>query len=191
MPAGAPGSIGGGVRRSLTREGLSALMEELARGAPPRGRYRVFVVGGGTAVHAGWRDSTIDADLYSDTERVFRNIQQVKERLGLNIEFARPEDFVPALAGSERRHVFIETLGRVSFYHYDPYSQMFSKIVRGFRRDLADARHFAESGWVDAEKLRSLVNRIPDSAYAKYPALSRAAVVETVDEFLRTLRAGA
>ena len=162
-------------------------MRELARSAPRRGAYRVYrvyLVGGGTAVLEGWRESTIDADLYSDREEIFHDVQGIKERLKLNIEFARPEDFVPALAGSEERHVFIETIGKVSFYHYDPYAQLLTKVVRGFNRDILDAERFLESGMVDAERFRSLVNEIPDNAYARYPALSRQAVLEAVDEFL-------
>jgi len=158
-------------------------MKELARSAP-RGTYRVFLVGGGTAVLEGWRVSTIDADLYSDREEIFRDIQRIKERLQLNIEFARPEDFVPALAGSEDRHVFIETIAKVSFYHYDPYAQLLSKVVRGFNRDMQDAERFLASGMVDGERFRSLVREVPDSAYARYPALSRQAVLEAVEEFL-------
>jgi hypothetical protein len=159
-------------------------MRELSRRAPARGRFRVYFVGGGTAVHAGWRESTVDADLHSDTEAVFRDIQAVKERLGLNIEFARPEDFVPPLAGSADRHVFIRTIGRVTFYHYDPYAQLLSKLVRGFRRDLEDARMFLQSGMVDAERFRSLVKAIPEAAYAKYPAIAREAVIEAMEAFL-------
>lgn len=172
------------VRRRLTREGLESLMRELARRAPARGPFRVYFVGGGTAVHAGWRESTIDADLYSDTEAVFRDVQLVKEDLALNIEFARPEYFVPPLAGSDRRHVFVKTIGAVSFYHYDPYAQLLSKVVRGFGRDLDDARMFLESGMVDRGQFRSLVHAIPSSAYAKYPALSRESVIEAVTAFL-------
>jgi hypothetical protein len=178
------GSIEVNVRRSLTREGLHDLMKALARSAPHRGAYRVYFVGGSTAVLAGWRASTIDADLYSDTEAIFHDVQAVKERLQLNIEFARPEDFVPALAGSGSRHVFIETVGKVSFYNYDPYAQLLSKIVRGFNRDMLDASSFVTSGMVDPKRFRSLVNAIPGAAYAKYPALSRRAVLEAVDEFL-------
>jgi len=159
-------------------------MEELARSAPGRGPYRVLFVGGGTAVLAGWRESTIDADLYSDNEEVFRDVQGIKERLQLNIEFARPENFVPALAGSDDRHRFIETVGKVSFYHYDPYAQLLSKVVRGFNRDMQDAEGFLDSGMVDAERFRSLVSAIPDAAYVKYPALSRGAVLAAVDDFL-------
>jgi len=172
------------VRRSLTREGLEDLMKELARSAPGGRFYRVYFVGGGTAVHAGWRESTIDADLHCDDEEVFRDIQGIKERLRLNIEFVRPENFIPALAGSDDRHLFIETVGRISFYHYDPYAQLLSKLVRGFSRDMQDAANLLTSGMVDAALFRSLVQRIPDEAYARYPALSRQAVLDVVDEFV-------
>ena len=159
-------------------------MGELARSAPRGRSFRVFVVGGGTAVQVGWRPSTIDADLFSDDDAVFRDVQRIKERLGLSIEFARPEDFVPALAGSDERHVFIETVGRVSFYHYDPYAQILSKLVRGFNRDMADAESFVASGMVDPARLRRLVHEIPEGAYARYPTLSRKAVLEVVEEFV-------
>lgn len=177
------------MRRSVSREGVRELMRELARTAPRRGSHRVFFVGGGTAVLQGWRASTIDADLYSDTDAVFRDVQGIKERLNLNIEFARPEEFVPALAGTPDRHVFIETIGNVSFYHYDPYAQLLSKVVRGFDRDMADARSFVASGMVDTARFRSLVDDIPAAAYAKYPALSREAIREAVSDFLSRLDA--
>jgi len=163
-------------------------MRALASSAPRSGKFRVFFVGGGTAVLEGWRDSTIDADLCSDRDEIFRDIQGIKERLRLNIEFARPEDFVPPLAGSDDRHVFVESLGRVAFFHYDPYSQLLSKVVRGFRRDLQDARSFVESGMVDPERFRSLVKAIPAAAYSKYPALSKQAVLEAMEGFLSEIR---
>ena len=115
---------------------------------------------------------------------MFGEIQDIKERLQLNIEFVRPEDFVPALKGSEERHLFIETVGRVSFYHYDPYAQLLSKVVRGFRRDLKDATSFIDSGLVEEERFRSLVREIPQASYARYPSLSQAAVLQAVDDFL-------
>ena len=159
-------------------------MDELARSAPGRGSYRVYFVGGGTAVLLGWRESTIDADLYSDTSDIFRDIQRIKERLQLNIEFARPEDFVPPLDGSDRRHVFIEKVGRVSFYHYDPYSQLLSKVIRGFDRDMKDAENFLGRGLVDKQRFQSLVQRIPEAVYARYPSLSRPSVLDAVEGFL-------
>ncbi len=143
------------MRGELTREGLRGLMRENARHAPGRRSYRVF-----------------------------RDIQAIKERLQINVEFVRPENFVPALAGTKGRHVFLETVGRVSFYHYDPHAQLLSKIVRGFRKDMQDADSFITSGLVDPERFHSLVHGIPEAAYAQYPALSQRAVLEAIDGFL-------
>ncbi|MDH4036398.1 MAG: hypothetical protein OEX18_03165 [Candidatus Krumholzibacteria bacterium] len=172
------------MREELTRERLVLLMKELARCAPRRGSYQVYLVGGGTAVYLGWRRASIDADLFSEQERVFRDIQAIKERLDMNVEFARPEDFVPPLKGTADRHVFIDTIGAIGFYHYDPYAQVLSKVVRGFQRDLDDAREFVRHGLVDPPKFRALVAAIPDSAYARYPSLSRAGVERSVDAFV-------
>jgi hypothetical protein len=172
------------MREAFTRERLVPFMNELARTAPVGGPWRVYLVGGSTAVVMGWRASSVDIDLCSDQPDVFRDIQAIKERLDLNIEFARPEDFVPPLRGSPERHVHIDTVGTVSFLHYDPYAQLLSKVVRGFQRDLADARHLVASGMVDPAEFRKLVAEIPDSAYSRYPNLSRGGVEEAVTEFL-------
>jgi hypothetical protein len=141
-------------------------MRELAQSAYANRSYRVYLVGGGTAVLEGWRESSIDADLYAPQERILRDVQAIKERLAINIEFERPEGFVPPLEGSDSRHVFVQAVGRVSFYHYDPYAQLLSKVVRGFARDLADAQAFVASGM----KVRS-TQRFPKirSIVAWYP----------------------
>lgn len=180
-------SLGGSelhVRDRLTRDSLRALMHELARSAKPNQDYRVYLVGGGTAVFEGWRDSSIDADLYAGQDDIFKDIQAIKERLKLNIEFVRPEHFVPPLQGSEERHVFIEAVGRVSFYHYDPYAQLLSKVVRGFSRDLSDAEALVASGMVDPQRFRKLVENIPATIYSKYPRLSAQGVRRAVEDFL-------
>ena len=177
------------MRDPLTKERLREFMVELDRAAPRGQAAHVYLVGGGTAVWAGWRPSTIDVDLHGDPEVLFRDIQAIKKRLRLNVEFVRPEDFVPPLAGSDARHVLIEAMGSVSFFHHDPYAQVLSTIVRGFQRDLEDADDFLRSGMVDADRFRDLVHGIPAEAYAHYPALSQDAVLSAVDEFLETSKA--
>jgi len=160
-------------------------MAEIARGTPGRGGpFHVYLVGGGTAVWAGWRDASVDVDLFSEHEELFRDVQGMKERLNINIEFARPEDFVPELPGAGDRHVFIRSVRQVHFHHYDPYSQLLSKVVRGFPRDLEDARHFLSSGMVDASRFRAMVEQIPESAFSRYPSLSPAGVRKAVATFL-------
>lgn len=69
----------------------------------------------------------------------------------------------------------------------DPYAQILSKIVRGFRRDLEDARHFLLSRMVEPARLRSLVRAIPEASYSKYPSLSPRAVIGAVEDFLATV----
>lgn len=174
----------GSMRQEVTKERLRSVLKSLARSAPPRGDFRVYLVGGGTAVYLGWRASSVDVDLFSEQEVVFRDIQKLKETLNVNVEFARPENFVPALKGTMDRHVFIEKLGSISFLHYDPYSQVFSKIVRGFKRDVEDSRHYVESGWVQPRQLQALVRAIPESAFARYPTLTKRGIEAAVDGFL-------
>ncbi len=173
------------MRREVTRGRLSRLMAAIASNAPSAGGpYRVYWVGGSTAVWSGWRDSSIDVDLFTEQEELFRDVQWMKEHLNINIEFARPEHVVPPLAGAGDRHVFIEAVGPVQFYHYDPYSQLFSKVVRGFARDLDDAQDFVGSGMVETDRFRELVEAIPDTAFARYPSLSPSAVRRAVADFL-------
>ena len=137
----------------------------------------------GVTPRASWRLPCSATQLRSLTAW-FSFIQGIKERLNVNVEFARPEDFVPPLPGSSGRHVFIASIGRVTFSHYDPYAQVLSKIVRGFERDLEDAGIFSTSGMVSPERLRALVEKIPERVYAKYPSLTKSAVREAVETFL-------
>lgn len=176
------------MRPEVTRDRLRALLHAIAESAPGPGPYRVYLVGGGTAVYVGWRPSSVDADLFSEEEEVFARIQEIKERLKINVEFARPEQFVPPLPGTENRHVFLERIGAVDFFHYDPYAQVLAKVVRGFARDMDDAEHFVREGMVDPEVLRELVASVPEDAYSRYPALSAAAITGAVRGFLATLR---
>jgi hypothetical protein len=172
------------MREALTRDRLHELMQALAGSAPRDVAVRVYFIGGATAVDRGWRVSTIDVDLHATDDRLFADILKIKERLHVNVELARPEDFVPPLAGSNNRHVLIETIGKVGFFHYDPYAQLLSKIVRGFRQDLEDAAHLLDDRLVEAERFAALVRGITDESYSRYPNLSRPAVESAVEEFL-------
>lgn len=171
------------MRKPLDLARVQRLFRELSASAPRKGHFRVYLTGGATAVEQGWRMSTLDADLSADNEAVFRHVQQLKESLNLNIEFAKPTDFVPNLKGEAERHVFIMTIGNVDYFHFDPYSQAFSKIVRGFARDLEDVTHMKKAGWVSLVELEALVKKIPEAAFQRYPSISKAAVVAAVESF--------
>ena len=120
--------------------------------------------------------------------RRFHDAQRIEETQQINVEFARPEHFVPPLPGAAGCTLFIANFGGVSFFHHDPTSQVLSKVVRGFRRDLEEDRHFIDTRLVDIARFQTLVDAIPDSAFAKYPALSPEAVRAAVNAFLDSSR---
>ena len=100
----------------------------------------VYLTGGASAVLLGWRDSTVDIDIsfLAETDDILKAVPDIKEELRLNVELASPPDFIPAVPGWETRSRFIDRKGKVSFYHFDFYSQALSKIERAedFLRDL-------------------------------------------------------
>lgn len=147
-----------------------ALMRAIGRAA--KGPGRIYFTGGTTAVLEGWRQATLDADLKLDPEPagIFEALRAIKDELGVNVELASPDDFIPPLPGWRERSRFIETQGPVAFYHYDLYAQALAKVERGHDRDLLDVREMIRRELVDAGELRRLFGEIvPD--LPRYPAL--------------------
>lgn len=112
-------------------ERLRRFLRELAREADADAA--VYLTGGATAVLLGWRESTIDADILivPEQDSLYRALPRLKEELQLNVEIASPAHFIPELPGWQERSLLVERLGRLSYYHYDPYSQALAKIERG------------------------------------------------------------
>lgn len=145
----------------------------------------LYLTGGATAILYDFREGTIDIDIAGDMDELFVHIPKLKERLQMNIEMAKPSDFVPSLPGEKGRHVLIGLFGQVTFMHFDPYAQAFSKIVRGHLTDITDVKALRTSGLVDMEKLSAMVKQLPDSAFARYPRLHRSAVEAAVESFAK------
>ncbi len=148
-------------------------MRELGREAEKD--IRLYFTGGATAVLLGWRASTVDVDVKMDPEsdRLFRAFRQLKEKLAINIEMAAPDQFIPEVPGWQDRSAFIAREGRLSFYHYDFYSQALAKIERSFAKDLEDVRQMIARGLVDPGELRRRFEQIEPQLY-RYPAIDPA-----------------
>ncbi len=168
------------VRHSVDDPKIRALMAEIGRAATSPGR--VYLVGGATAVLLGFRERTIDIDLKLDPEpgAVFEAIAVLKERLSLNVELASPDQFVPALPGWQERSLFIERMGPVEFFHYDPYGQALAKIERGHETDGIDVQSMIETGLVDPKKLRDLLHQVKDQLI-RFPAVDARRLLEDVE----------
>ena len=144
----------GGVGQSIPMRDLTdgsmvrSVMEYL--GQRVKGPGRVYLVGGTSAVLLGWREHTIDVDLALQPEPcgIYDVIKQAKEALGVNIEVAAPDHFIPALPDWERRSPFICRYGKIDYFHYDFYSQALSKLCRSHRCDLEDVRAMHRQGLV-------------------------------------------
>ena len=145
---------------------------------------RVYLAGGATAVLYGWRASTVDVDLkiVPDTGAVLRAIPELKEALGINVELASPDDFIPALPGWEGRSPFIAQRGRLSFHHYDLAAQALAKIERGHDQDLRDAEEMMRRGLVRREDLLRFFGEIEPALY-RYPAIDPPSFRRAVEEF--------
>jgi hypothetical protein len=171
------------VRELADVDRIRAFMRGLGAAADVDGA--VYLTGGATAVLLGWRQTTVDVDLklVPDSDRLLRAIPALKDELRLNVELASPADFIPVPAGWEDRSIFVARDGRLSFYHYDPYSQALAKLERGHAQDLDDVRSFVESGLVEPERAVAFLDEIEPELY-RFPAVDPAAFRHAVERTL-------
>jgi hypothetical protein len=173
------------MRHQITSERLQDFMRALSASATSPAR--VFLVGGATAVLIGWRESTIDIDLkiVPESDQLLRALPSLKERLGINIELASPDDFIPELPGWQERSRFIQQEEKLTFLHYDFYAQALAKIERGHDIDEQDVRELIGRRLVEPGRLLELFSAIEDQLY-RYPALDgpsfRRAVERVISE---------
>lgn len=170
------------MRGAADKTKIEKFMHEL--GAHVRGRGRVYVTGGTTAVLEGWRERSVDVDIKADPEPAgfFEAIANLKDRIDVNVELASPDDFIPELPGWRERSRFIAKHGDVEFFHYDLYSQALSKIQRGHARDKVDVAKMVETGLVDQSRLLELFGAI-EPELIRYPAIERKVFRDAVVAF--------
>lgn len=168
------------MREQVTSERLQEFMRSLGdRVTQPA---RIFLVGGASAVLLGWRNSTIDIDIkvVPDSDEILQLLSTLKDRLGVNIELASPDDFIPELPGWEERSSFVAQVGKLTFLHYDFYSQALSKIERGHDLDLSDVQHLIKENLVEPRRLANLFSQIEGQLF-KYPAINPSSFRRAVD----------
>jgi hypothetical protein len=172
------------MRELVNTDRIRRFMRELA--LEVKVETKLYFTGGATAVLLGWRSTTIDVDIrfFPETDRVFRALPRLKERLQLNVELASPADFIPELPGWEERSQFISREGKLSFYHYDFYAQALSKIERGHAQDLNDVQAMFDAKLIESQKLFELYERIEPDLY-RYPALDPKSFRRKVEDAVR------
>lgn len=171
------------MRRVVDRERLLQFIRDVGRES--RAEATVYLTGGASALLYGWRATTIDIDLKIEPEasEILRALPQLKEQYDLNIELAWPEQFIPALPAWQDRSLFIERAGRLTFRHYDFYSQALSKLERGHTRDTADVDAMLTAGLIDATQLLRLYDVIEPELY-RYPAITPSVFRRAVETYV-------
>lgn len=121
-----------------------------------------YLTGGATAVLLGWRATTLDIDIRLEPaqDSVLRAVQSLKRELAMNIETASPGEFIPLPAGWEERSAPAGRQGRLTFRHFDFYSQALAKLERAHDKDLIDVRELLARGLVDPGRLLALYEEI-------------------------------
>ena len=99
------------------------------------------------------------------------------------MEIASPAHFIPELPQWRERSLFIERVGKVSYYHYDPYAQALAKIQRGHAKDLTDVAQLLARGLVDPQRLRELFEVIEPRLH-RFPAVDPASFRKRLDAAL-------
>jgi hypothetical protein len=171
------------MREVADTERIHRLMRALGAEAEREGA--VYFTGGATAVLLGWRRSTIDVDVLfaPEDDSLMRAIPRLKDDLRINVELASPADFIPVPAGWEDRSLFVAREGRLSFLHYDPYSQALAKLERAHALDLEDVQQLIERKLVDPGRALSYFEDIEPELY-RFPALDPRGFRQRVEEVL-------
>jgi hypothetical protein len=155
-----------------------------ALGRVARAPVRLYLTGGATAVLAGWRDTTVDIDLklVPDSDEILRAIPRLKEEIGINVELASPDQFIPELPGWRDRSRFVSNIGQLTVLHYDDYSQALAKLERGHTKDLDDVAAMHRAGHIEPAALLRLYDAIEAELY-RFPAIDPPAFRREVEAF--------
>lgn len=127
---------------------------------------------------------TVDVDIKGEPEPdgFFESIAKLKDRLGINIELAAPDQFIPGLPGWKQRSPFIGRYGKLDFFHYDLYSQALAKLERGHPRDATDVNAMHCNGLIESKRLKELFEEIRHELI-RFPSIEENAFADAVAEW--------
>jgi hypothetical protein len=169
------------MRQLANGELIGRFMRELGRATDRDGAC--YFTGGATAVMVGWRATTVDVDirLVPDSDAILRAIPRIKEQLEINVELAAPDDFIPVPAGWEGRSLYVGSEGKLSFYHFDPYSQALGKLERAHEQDLGDVEAMLERGIIERARALEYFEEIEPELF-RFPSVDPRAFRRRVEE---------
>jgi Tfp pilus assembly protein PilZ len=147
------------VDRGIIAKYLHQLGAAFARGG------RLYLVGEGILVHAGWRDRTARLELAGEValadrhawEAAVRNLQAQAALEGVEVVEEPPGEVIPLPAGHAGRARWAGWCSELQLFYFDPYSVAFRLIARGDEADYHAVLAFLHHGWLTVETMQALL----------------------------------
>ncbi len=150
------------MRPRVDRQTIEHFLMELGRRFHHAGR--LYLVGGAALVHAGIRPgasaTTQDIDVEVADGDMYQIINQLKQLLQINVEFASPGDFIPLPKNWQSLSRFVGRYGSIDVFYFDFYSSALSKIDRGTTRDLQDVALLLQKQIITLPELDAAVQEV-------------------------------
>jgi len=125
----------------------------------------LYLVGGTSLLLAAGKTSTFDIDVQFQTENqhhpeFIRCLRTVSRELGIPVELASPEQFIPLPAGFQDRRQFVGRYGSLDVFHFDFYSIALAKVHRGNEKDFDDVVRMVQTSLISVIALESYLEQI-------------------------------
>ena len=91
---------------------------------------------------------------------MFQTIQQLKQQLNINVEFASPGDFLPLPHNWQSMSRYVGRYGTVEVFYFDFYSLALSKIARANSRDLQDVTLLLQQQVINLSELDQAAHEV-------------------------------
>ena len=128
----------------------------------------LYLVGGSSLLLTAGKTSTFDIDIQFSTadqyhSEFIRCLRTVCREMGVPVELASPEQFIPLPAGYQDRRRFVGRYGSLDVFHFDFYSIALAKVHRGNEKDFDDVVRMVKTELISLSTLEAYLEQIlPD-----------------------------
>ena len=132
---------------------------------------RLYLVGGSSLLLVAGKTSTFDIDVQFSTAHehhteFIRCLRTVSREMGILVDWASPEPFLPLPAGFQARCQFVGRYGSLDVFHFDFYSIALATVHRGNEKDFDDVVRMVQTGLISITVLESYLEQIlPEYEY--------------------------
>lgn len=144
-------------------QGLYRFLQRL--GQCYRHAGELYLVGGSSLLLVAAKTSTFDIDVKFEVPlehqtAFIRCLRQVGRELGVPVEQASPDQFIPMPSGYIERRRFVGRFSNLDVFHFDFYAVALSKLHRGNDKDFADVISMTQQGLIELTALEGYFQEI-------------------------------